>query len=128
MPEEQAIRFVKGSHLGPVFRPRAFLEGREYEGYQDIMESVPDVDNSFGDDRIAGWALEPGDAILFHFGALHGVPASPVQQLRRAFSTRWIGDDVRYLERPDRTSPPWPGIELKTGDRMREDWFPVIGS
>lgn len=126
VPAEQAIRFVKGSHAGPVFRPRAFREGRDYEGYEDIMESVPDVDSSFGDDRIAGWALEPGDAILFHFATLHGVPAAPVKTRRRAFSTRWLGDDVRYLERPGKTSPPWPGIDLKTGDRLREDWFPVM--
>ena len=124
--EDQAIRFVKGSHTGPVFRPRAFREGRDYDGYQDTMNSVPDVDSSFGDDRIAGWALEPGDAVLFHFGTLHGVPAAPISERRRAFSTRWLGDDARYLERSGKTSPPWPGIDLKTGDRLREDWFPVL--
>lgn len=126
VPEEQAIHFVRGSHVGPVYRPRNFLEGRDYEGYEDIMARVPEVGTDRADERIVGWALEPGDAILFHFATLHGVAASPFAGRRRAFSTRWTGDDVTFLERPGRTSPPWPGIGLKTGEKLREDWFPVL--
>ena len=45
---------------------------------------------------------------------------------RRAFSLRLVGDDARYVERPGRTSPPFPGHDLRPGDRLREDWFPTI--
>ena len=47
---------------------------------------------------------------------------------RRAFSMRFIGDDVKYIERGGITSPPFDGINLKTGDLMRDDWFPIVFS
>ena len=45
---------------------------------------------------------------------------------RRAFSMRFIGDDVRYVDRGSETSPPFTGINLKTGATMRKDWFPIV--
>ena len=39
---------------------------------------------------------------------------------------RWLGDDARYAARPGVTSPPYPGIGLKDGAPLREDWFPVV--
>ena len=39
---------------------------------------------------------------------------------------RFIGDDVRYLDRGGETSPPFKGINLKIGDKLRIDWFPVV--
>ena len=72
------------------------------------------------------WALAPGDAVLFDFRTLHGSTDAPVESRRRAFSTRWLGDDVRYLARPGETSPPYGDMGLESGARMREDWFPVL--
>jgi ectoine hydroxylase-related dioxygenase (phytanoyl-CoA dioxygenase family) len=45
---------------------------------------------------------------------------------RRALSLRWVGDDARYVQRPGRTSPPFPGHNMTEGQKLREDWFPVI--
>ena len=45
---------------------------------------------------------------------------------RRAFSLRRVGEDARYTERPGPTSPPFPGHGMQAGDRLREDWFPVL--
>ncbi len=45
---------------------------------------------------------------------------------RRAFSMRWLGDDMRYCERPGRASPLYPGHGMVAGQRLREDWFPVL--
>ena len=39
---------------------------------------------------------------------------------------RWMGDDMRYVERAGITSPPYENMGLKSGERMREDWFPVV--
>ena len=39
---------------------------------------------------------------------------------------RFIGDDVRYIDREGETSPPFTGINLKTGDNLRTDWFPIV--
>ena len=37
-------------------------------------------------------------------------------------------DNVTFTERGGPTSPPFDGINLKSGDRMREDWFPKVFS
>ena len=42
------------------------------------------------------------------------------------FHCGWLGDDARYVERPGRTSPPFPGHDMTPGQRLREDWFPIL--
>ena len=82
----------------------------------------PDAENM----PIAEFAMEPGDALAFHFRVLHGARGNHSARRRRAFSLRLVGDDARYVERPGRTSPPFPGHGMQGGERLREDWFPVI--
>ena len=76
-----------------------------------------------------GGNVATGDAIAFHFGVVHGARGNPGAGRRRAFSLRLVGDDARYVSRPGRTSPPFPGHGMVDGDRLRSDWFPaLIGS
>tara|TARA_Y100000996_G_C22240007_1_gene527299 strand:- start:338 stop:610 length:273 start_codon:yes stop_codon:yes gene_type:complete len=70
--------------------------------------------------------LNLGDAVLFNFKTVHSSTGNNTLKSRRAFSMRFIGDDVRYMNRGGATSPPFDGINLKSGDLMREDWFPKI--
>ena len=72
--------------------------------------------------------LKLGDAVLFNFKTVHGSTGNQSSQSRRAFSMRFIGDDVTFTERGGPTSPPFDEINLKSGDRMREDWFPKVFS
>lgn len=127
MPAEVALRFVRGSHLwGKFFHPVSFFDGSNFDTDGEELESVPDIEGNPDRFEVLVWDLEPGDCIAFDFRSLHGTTAGEVKNRRRAVSTRWFGDDVRYCERPIETSPPFPDIELKPGDRMREDWFPVL--
>lgn len=122
-----APRFVAGSHAwGRLFAPRYFKDGSEYEA-DGAYEPVPDIESDPDAYRVLRWALEPGDAVAFDFRTLHGAPGNPTSSRRRALSTRWLGEDARYAERPQTPSPPYPemGIGLSPGDRMRTDWFPV---
>lgn len=64
--------------------------------------------------------------ILFHFRTVHGARGNLQNRRRRAFSMRWVGDDGHYTERPGRTSPPYSGHGMVEGQRLREDWFPVL--
>ena len=52
--------------------------------------------------------------------------ANTVSRVSRTLSFRLLGDDVIYRQRPGRTSPNFPGINQKNGERLREDWFPTI--
>lgn len=129
VPEPVCPRFVAGSHRwGRLFYPRQFRDGADYDYAGPGYEPVPDIDADPGAYRILSWALEPGDAIAFDFRTVHDGPPNPGPRRRRGFATRWLGEDVRYCERPGRPSPPYPemGIGLAPGAPMREDWFPVL--
>ncbi|MFA9419874.1 MAG: phytanoyl-CoA dioxygenase family protein [Gammaproteobacteria bacterium] len=124
-----AVRFVKGSHhWNKLYYPRVFLDGADFEDRtrDPNMEAVPDIDALPEDFDIAAWSLQPGDAIIFDFRTLHGTSNAEIKSVRRAFSSRWMGDDVVYCERPGETSPPYTNHGMQSGDRMREDWFPVL--
>ena len=115
------------THLwGKLFYPRRFADDTDYQYEGGGFETIPDIEKAREKYDIRAWALAPGDAILFHFRTVHGAPANPGQGRRRGFAPRWLGEDARFVARPGRTSPPYPDIGLKTGERMREDWFPVI--
>lgn len=87
---------------------------------------VPDPDAEPDRYDILEWTMEPGDAVLFDYRAVHGARANMLPRRRRALSIRWVGDDARYVTRPGRTSPPYPGHGMVDGQRLREDWFPVV--
>jgi len=126
---EVAVQFVKGSHRwNRLFYPRVFEDGSDFNDDQpgSGMESVPDVDAQRSDHDIAVWSLEPGDTIVFDFRTLHGTGDAVVKRNRRAFSTRWLGDDVTYCERSGETSPPYCDHDMRHGDRLRDDWFPLL--
>ncbi|HVI92164.1 MAG TPA: phytanoyl-CoA dioxygenase family protein, partial [Dongiaceae bacterium] len=83
-----------------------------------------DVDSGAFD--ILAPALEPGDAIIFNYRTVHGARGNEGANRRRAFSARFLGDDAVYIQRPGRTSPPFPGIDQQDGEKLREDWFPTV--
>ena len=87
---------------------------------------MPDIESI--ENEIMVPDLKLGDAILFNFKTVHGAPGNNTKNQRRAFSMRFIGDDVRYIDREGETSPPFVGINLKVGDTLRTDWFPVVWS
>jgi ectoine hydroxylase-related dioxygenase (phytanoyl-CoA dioxygenase family) len=120
-----SLRCVAGSHLWekPVLPTRWLAETSFYPDDDKYM-AVPDPDAQGME--IKEWAMEPGDAVAFNYGILHGARGNTTDMRRRAFSLRLLGDDARYVERPGPTSPPFPDHGMQAGDRIREDWFPVI--
>ena len=122
---EASLRCVSGSHRWekPVLPTRWLSEENFYPDSDDYIK-VPDPDKEGMD--IREWDMQPGDAVAFHYGVLHGARGNETQQRRRAFSVRLVGDDARFVERPGKTSPPFPGHNMQVGDRLREDWFPVL--
>ena len=85
---------------------------------------VPDPDQEGM--RVLEFEMEPGDAVAFHYKCLHGARGNHSGIRRRAFSLRLLGDDARFTERPGQTSPPFDGHGMKEGDRLRNDWFPIL--
>ena len=123
--DDATLRCVAGSHLWdrPVLPTRWLAEDDFYADESDWMP-VPDPDAEGM--RVLEWPMAPGDAVAFDFRVLHGARGNDSAIRRRAFSLRLVGDDARFVTRPGRTSPPFPGHGMNPGDRLRADWFPVI--
>ena len=128
--EQESLRFIAGSHHWPKpLLPVKWKDDSEfYSINRDEYIELSDPDASDSQLTVLQWAMQPGDAVLFDFRTVHGARANLTGKRRRAFSMRWLGDDARYLERSARTSPPFPGHNMKSGERLREDWFPVLFS
>jgi len=125
--EDTVIRFSKRSHRsGHLYYPRAFSSGADYVSADESLRSAPTDAELQADHDILATPLQPGDAVLFDFRTLHGTTDAPITTRRRAFSTRWLGDDAVYCERPGETSPPLVNLNVEVGERLRPDWFPVL--
>ena len=122
---EATLRCVAGSHLWdkPVL-PTRWLADEDF--YPDASDYRPVPDPDAEDMDVLEWTLEPGDAVAFDFRTLHGARGNDGAARRRAFSLRFVGDDARYVPRPGPTSPPFPGHGMRSGDELREDWFPTL--
>ena len=122
---EASLRCVAGSHKWEKqVLPVRWLSDENFYPDSDRYRPVPDPDAEGM--PIREWEMEPGDAVAFNFGTLHGARGNLAAARRRAFSLRLVGDDAVYAERPGRTSPPYPGHDMKAGQRLREDWFPYL--
>ncbi len=123
--KEASLRCVAGSHRWEkeVLPTRWLAETNFYPDSEKYMP-VPDPDAEGM--RVLEWQMEPGDAVAFNYLTLHGARGNTTDARRRAFSLRLLGDDARYVTRPGRTSPPFPGHEMVEGQVLREDWFPFL--
>ncbi len=128
VPRAICLESVAGSHAwGKLFRPRRF-DGTAYDHQTDDLVEMPDISADRDAYDIRAWDLAPGDCIAFDFRTVHGAPGNPTAGGRRAFSTRWFGEDARYADRGGVTSPPYRELagQLRAGDALPEDLFPVI--
>ncbi len=127
VPIESTLEFVAGSHLGPWFMPRSFLDGQAKWFPDGALAELPPVDDDPDRYRVIRWALEPGDAVFFHMLTLHGA-GGVGDHRRRVLSVRFLGDDMVHAPRPWVTSPPFPGLEaeLAAGAPMDHPLFPVL--
>lgn len=125
VPRATCPQFIRASHRWEkMVTPVRWLDDSDFYPDPALYRPVPDPATE--GHEILAWDLAPGDAILFDFRTAHGAPGNLSADRRRALSLRWVGDDVRFAERPGRTSPPFPGHGMTAGERLRADWFPVV--
>ena len=119
------LQLILGSHKwSKLVRPTKWSTDQSWYSDDSSFMDLPNLDE-FKDDIFIP-ELNLGDAVLFNFKIVHGSSGNKISNSRRAFSMRFIGDDIRYVDRGEPTSPPFDDINLKSGDLMREDWFPKI--
>jgi ectoine hydroxylase-related dioxygenase (phytanoyl-CoA dioxygenase family) len=125
---ESTLEFVAGSHLGPWLMPRTFMDNEAKWFPEGSLADLPDVEADRAAFPIVGWALRPGDMVCFNMLTLHASGGVSGQTRRRAFSVRFVGDDIRHAPRPWRTSPDFPGLEqtLPAGAPLEHPLFPIV--
>jgi len=118
--------FIRSSHKWTQkFLPTKFI-GKNYEHVDKEFEKIPDIENNRKKYNIISYELNPGDIIAFNFATVHGAPGNKSANIRRAFSARFTGEDARYIKRKGEMSPPFPEVNLKNGDKLDCDSFPLI--
>ena len=125
---ESTLEMVAGTHLGPWFMPRSFLDGQAKWFPDGSLAELPDIAGDPERFPILGWELEPGDAVFFHMLTLHGSAGVQGPNRRRVLSVRFLGDDMVHAPRRWVTSPPFPGLEdeLPAGAPLDHPLFPLL--
>lgn len=121
--------FVAGTHLGPWLMPRTFMEKAAKWFPEGSLADLPDYDNERTAHRILSWDLQPGDAVAFHMLTVHAAAGTPPDgPRRRAWSARFLGDDMVHAPRKWTTSPDFPGLasELPAGRPLNHRLFPLV--
>ena len=123
---ETSVEYVGGSHRwGRTFRPMRF-NGTDLF-VDDRSERVPDISARRDEYDLAGWEMEPGDAIAFSFRTLHGAPGNVSESVRRrAFTARFVGDDAVFRDLGGLGSPPFRDLGLRDGEPLAGPAFPVV--
>ena len=125
---ESTLEFLAGSHRMGWLMPRTFMDSQAKWFPEGSLSEIPDIEADRSSYEILGWSLEPGDAVFFHMLTAHHAYGVPGRNRRRAFSLRFLGDDMVHAPRTWRTSPPFPGLEdeLAAGAAMDHPLFPLL--
>lgn len=127
---ESTLEFLAGSHQQGYLMPRSFMDNQAKWFPEGTLADLPDVEAHRDTLDIRGWSMEPGDAVFFHMCTIHHSYGVPGATRRRAFSLRFLGDDMVHAPRPWITSPPFDGLEatLPAGRPMDHELFPILRS
>jgi ectoine hydroxylase-related dioxygenase (phytanoyl-CoA dioxygenase family) len=139
VPRECSLEFVRGSQRGPMYDGSAFDPSDDTAPiYGDgSLPRLPDIEANRGAWDIVAVGVEPGDAVVFHPGMLHGGAATKAGAQRRTLSLRFFGADAHYARRPfltDKTVPESKATSvfqllsgrLRPGDPFRHPEFPRV--
>jgi ectoine hydroxylase-related dioxygenase (phytanoyl-CoA dioxygenase family) len=125
--ETGAMAFVRGSNArGQKYRPESFSKSALNYNTTPDRAPVPDIDADRGAYDIVSWDTEPGDVLVFGSYSLHSAGGNGSDEIRRrAYSVRYVGDDVVYDPGPS-TMPVLDNPGLAAGDPLDSALFPVV--
>ncbi|MEM1402276.1 MAG: phytanoyl-CoA dioxygenase family protein [Pseudomonadota bacterium] len=123
--ENGMMGYARGSHLGELYKPNLFVSQASFPGSEG--QPLPDVEGNEEKYDVVYYPAEPGDIIVHHVKTWHGSTGNTSQtRHRRAMTFRYLGDDIRYLERPG-TPPDSPkSASLNDGDPIECPEFPLM--
>jgi hypothetical protein len=127
LPREDSLEFVRGSHRGVLYNGSSFELGDDTAPLHPgaSLPRLPDIEADREAFDIVGWAVEPGDVIVFHPAMLHGGAPTHAGMRRRTLTLRFFGEQAFYDPREGRAGPPIPGFHQRMGkgDPFRDPSF-----
>ena len=124
VPEETALSFVPGSHkLDNDFSAVDFFNNKTKKGHN--RPTPPQWHETEGDHKVLCAPVEPGDCVILNFRTHHSAPGNlQKRNRRRVICTHWMGDDIRFDNKPWPCSPDERGENLQHGGSMECATFP----
>ena len=96
--KDNSLQILLGSHKFPkLVRPTKWSNNQPWYSDDNNFMDMPHITTM--ERNILKSEMNLGDAILFNFKVLHYSPGNSENIPRRAFSMRFIGDDVKYIDR-----------------------------
>jgi hypothetical protein len=121
--QADSLEFVRGSHRATLFNTSAF------DPNDESLPRLPDIEADRSRFDIVSWAVEPGDALVFHPAMLHGGAPTHPGGRRRTLTLRFFGRDAVYVVRPGNgVAPMVEGLHerLAPGMPFRHEAFPEL--
>jgi ectoine hydroxylase-related dioxygenase (phytanoyl-CoA dioxygenase family) len=95
IPKENALEFVRGSHLRTIYNQSAFDPADDTRPlFEGDLPRLPNIESERDKWDIISWATEPGDVLVFHHGTLHGGGKTDPCYPRRTLVARFIGEEA----------------------------------
>lgn len=119
-----AVEYIKGSHRwGQRLKPESFSGTVKFS---EALEPVPDIEAERERHDIVSFELEPGDCTVHHGLLVHHAPGnSRADRRRRAYVTRWTGDEATFYPHDGiQHMPPLP--DIPAGSPMDSELWPVV--
>lgn len=123
--ESGGMKYLKGGHLG-----------KRYGSYVNVVKHTPDAVNlqdarcpdydTVPGSEVVHWDVIPGDVLIHHMWMPHSAGGNfHSDRRRRAYTTRWAADDVKFQEGNFQFRPP-ASSTLKDGDPLDSEFFPAV--
>ena len=124
--DSSALQFVRGRrHQDVLYAQKPFGDGDPAAQTDFSAGDLPEPPAFHKEPEryeILSWDYRAGDAVLFNARIMHSSGGNTSQDVNRiAYSTRWIGDDAKFVAKPGWQDP----LLLPDSDEPHEDGQPL---
>lgn len=124
--ETGPMEYVRGSHhWEEIYAPNILISQSPHP--LSPYEPLPNIEGNREDYDIISFDVKPGDVIIHHVMTIHGSRGNrSTNQVRRALSLRYCGDDITYCDRPGAMVQPYLLEKPLEGSPLYSRDYPLV--